>query len=119
MKKKVVTTLLSAMLCVSMVPVPVMAFEDDAESIEISADDFGSESTEENSDVEIAEEDTENNTENDVDVIEEESTDETGTEGAIPSDSGDETDFFSDDAQAGTVTLNGTVLKLEKPILFL
>ena len=41
MKKKVVTTLLSAMLCVSMVPMPVMAFEEDAESFEVTADDFG------------------------------------------------------------------------------
>ena len=41
MKKKVVTTLLSAMLCVSMVPMPVMAFEEDAESFEVTADYFG------------------------------------------------------------------------------
>ena len=43
MKKKVVTTLLSAMLSVSMAAAPVMAFDDEAASFEVTADDFGSE----------------------------------------------------------------------------
>lgn len=87
MKKKVVTTLLSAMLCVSMVPMPVMAFEEDAESFEVTADDFGAgqaeqtteDASEDVSDIEITDEDTEDAAESDVDVIEEESAEETGT----------------------------------------
>lgn len=122
MKKKVVTTLLSAMLCVSMVPMPVMAFEEDAESFEVTADDFGAgqaeqtteDASEDVSDIEITDEDTEDAAESDVDVIEEESAEETGTEGETPSAPEDETALFSDDAQAGTVTLNGTVFEIGK-----
>ena len=122
MKKKVVTTLLSAMLCVSMVPMPVMAFEEDAESFEVTADDFGAgqaeqtteDASEDVSDIEITDEDTEDAAESDVDVIEEESAEETGTEAETPSAPEDETALFSDDAQAGTVTLNGTVFEIGK-----
>ncbi len=111
MKKKVITTLLSAMLCVSMVPAaPVMAsFDDDASGFEIIAEDFNAETTEDvtedtsadpvedSSDVEIADEE-----DRDVEVVEEE---DAGEEEL--SDSEDEISLFSDDAQAGTVTLNG------------
>lgn len=120
MKKKVITTLLSAMLCVSMVPAaPVMAsFDDDASGFEITAEDFDAETTEdvtedtttvpadEASDVEIADEE-----DGDVEVIEEEE-DEAGEEDL--SDSEDETALFSDDAQAGTVTLNGVAFDTSK-----
>lgn len=116
MKKKVVTTLLSAMLSVSMAAAPVMAFDDEAVSFEVTADDFGSEIADEtdteeaDTDIEI-EEDTEENTDSGIDVVEEEA-EEAGTE---ESDfSSDETDFFSDDTQAGTVTLNGTVFEIGK-----
>lgn len=114
MKKKVVTTLLATMLSVSMAAAPVMAFDDEAAGFEVTADDFGSEVTEEtdeaDSDVEVVE-DTEENTDSDIDVVEEE-TDEAGTE---ESDfSSDEIDFFSDDTQAGTVTLNGSVFEIGK-----
>lgn len=114
MKKKVVTTLLATMLSVSMAAAPVMAFDEDAAGFEVTADDFGSEVTEEtdeaDSDVEVVE-DTDENADSDIDVVEEE-TDEVGTE---ESDfSSDETDFFSDDTQAGTVTLNGSVFEIGK-----
>lgn len=121
MKKKVVTTLLSAMLCVSMVPMPVMAFDEEAESFEVTADDFESEITEDtaeeedNTDIEIADETAEESEDSDVDVIEEETTEETGTEGETPSVSEEEPALFSDDMQnAGTVTLNGTVFDTSK-----
>ena len=114
MKKKVVTTLLATMLSVSMAAAPVMAFDEDASGFEVTADDFGSEVTEETGeadfDVEVVE-DTDENADSDIDVVEEE-TDEVGTE---ESDfSSDETDFFSDDTQAGTVTLNGSVFEIGK-----
>lgn len=116
MKKKVVTTLLSAMLSVSMAAAPVMAFDDEAAGFEVTADDFGSEIADEtgteetDSDIEI-EEDTDENADSDIDVVEEE-TDEAGTEEI--DFSSDETDFFSDDTQAGTVTLNGSVFEIGK-----
>lgn len=47
MKKKVATTLLATMLSVSMAAAPVMAFDDDAAGFEVTAEDFGSEVTEE------------------------------------------------------------------------
>ena len=114
MKKKVVTTLLATMLSVSMAAAPVMAFDEDASGFEVTTDDFGSEVTEETGeadfDVEVVE-DTDENADSDIDVVEEE-TDEVGTE---ESDfSSDETDFFSDDTQAGTVTLNGSVFEIGK-----
>lgn len=114
MKKKVVTTLLATMLSVSMAAAPVMAFDEDAAGFEVTADDFGSEVTEEtdeaDSDVEVVE-DTDENADSDIDVVEEE-TDEVGTEAS--DFSSDETDFFSDDTQAGTVTLNGSVFEIGK-----
>ena len=116
MKKKVVTTLLSAMLSVSMAAAPVMAFDDEAASFEVTADDFGSEIVDEtdaeeaDTDIEI-EGDAEENADSDIDVVEEE-TDEAGTE---ESDfSSDEISLFSDDTQAGTVTLNGSVFEIGK-----
>lgn len=123
MKKKVVTTLLATMLSVSMAAAPVMAFDDDAAGFEVTAEDFGSEVTEEtpedtaedeSTDIEITDEDTEENTDSDVDVIEEETTDEVDTE-TVASDSEDGIDFFSDDTQtAGTVTLNGIAFDTSK-----
>lgn len=114
MKKKVVTTLLATMLSVSMAAAPVMAFDEDAAGFEVTADDFGSEVTEEtdeaDSDVEVVE-DTDENADSDIDVVEEE-TDEVGTEAS--DFSSDETDFFSDDTQAGTVTLNGSIFEIGK-----
>ena len=123
MKKKVVTTLLATMLSVSMAAAPVMAFDEDAAGFEVTAEDFGSEVTEEtpedtaedeSTDIEITDEDTEENTDSDVDVIEEETTNEADTE-TVASDSEDGIDFFSDDTQAtGTVTLNGVAFDTSK-----
>lgn len=121
MKKKVITTLLSAMLCVSMVPAPVMAFDEEAESIEMTADDSATEITEDitadktedtsadSSDVEITDEE-----ESDIEVIEEDA-DESGSEGEDPSEPEDEIALFSDEVgQAGTVTLNGVAFDTSK-----
>ena len=121
MKKKVITTLLSAMLCVSMVPAaPVMAsFDDDATGIEMTADDLGGDvteeiaedTTEEDSDVDFADETTEDV---DSDAVVEEDAEEAGVE-EKNAGSEDEIDFFSDDTQAaGTVTLNGVTFDTSK-----
>ena len=127
MKKKVVTTLLSAMLCVSMVPAaPVMAsFDDDATGVEVSADDFGDvaeETTDEDadiadteisdaavSDVDIAEEDTEDT----ADVTVEEDIEDAGE----AADTDDDIALFSDDAEGQTVTLNGVAFDTSKTYL--
>ena len=121
MKKKAVTTLLSALLCVSMAATPVLAFDDETAGIEITADeagdvDFTEDTTEDeaDADIEIAEGDTEEGADDEIEVTEED-TEEDGTEGETPSDSEDAFDVFSDGDETGsTVTLNGVEFNTNK-----
>ena len=58
MKKKVVVTLLSAMLCMSLVPAPVMAFEDQAQSVEVTEENRENETETEAESASVSEEQT-------------------------------------------------------------